>query len=174
MATKTTDEHYIAGFGGPTGWTGKPFKDAGSLFLGAGFLTFLLCLLLMIFIAPLRDIGVLVIVCTLAATVMTGNSVAVNIRRDKKCLQSMAEKVNTFILETTGDPTTRVNPGRIQALIEDNRRSVDLQINGVPGVEIKAAAKPDAATRFVAVLTPPDYGLGSFDVLLEAEAQRKS
>jgi hypothetical protein len=173
MATKST-EHYIAGFGGPTGWTGKPFKDAGSIFLGTGFLTFLLCLVLMIFIAPLRNIGVLVLVCTLAATAMTWNTVSLNMRTDKRCLQSMAEKVNAFILETTGDPTSRIDLGRMQALIEDKQRRIDLKINGVPGVQIKVVAKPEAATRIVAVLTPPDYGLESFDVLLAAECKTKS
>lgn len=169
MATTST-EHYIAGIGR---WTGKPFKDAGYIFFGTGFLTWLLCLPLMIFIEPLRNFGILVIVCTLAATAMTWNTVAVNMRTDRQCLQSMAEKVNAFILETTGDPTSRVHPDRVRALIEDGQRRVDLKINGVPGLQIQVGAK-EASNRIVAVLTRPDYGLESFDVLLAAESTTTS
>lgn len=176
MATITT-EHDIAGFGAKA-WTGKPLKESGTMFMGSGFLTFILCLLLMIFIPPLRDaivIIVIIVICTLVAIIVMCSTIASNVKRDKACLRRIAEKVNAFILEVTGDPTARINHGMIETLIVNKRRGVLLSINGVPGVEIKAVSKNDhQLTRFVALLTSPECGLESFDVLLGAEGKRKS
>ncbi|MEC5181260.1 hypothetical protein [Arthrobacter sp. CG_A4] len=172
MPTKTT-EHDIAGFGAKD-WTGKPLKESGTLFLGSGFLTFILCLILMIFIPPLRDAIVIIVICTLVAVIVMCSTIVSNVKRDKACLRRITEQVNAFILELTGDPTARINPGMIETLIFSKRRGVLLNINGVPGVEVKAVPKPDEMTSFVARLTPPDFGLESFDVLLDAERKRKS
>jgi hypothetical protein len=171
MAAKPT-EHYISGFG-DTQWTGLPLKDSGSMFIGFGFMTFLLCLLLMIFIPPLRATLAVIVVCTVVATIAMVVQISFNIKRDKATIADMAARVNAFILELTGDPNAQVSRGKIRSLIEDNRRGVPLSINGVPGVEVKVVREKDQATRFVAVLTPPDYGLESFDVLLDAERKRK-
>lgn len=171
MPAKPT-EHYIAGFG-DSQWTGLPLKDSGSMFIGSGFLTFLLCLLLMIFIVPLRDMSVLVGVCTLIATIAMVVTISTNVKRDRATIADMAARVNAFILELTGDPNAQVTRGKIRSLIEDNRRGVPLSINGVPGVEVKVVRKPDQASRIVALLTPPDYGLESFDVLMDAERKRQ-
>jgi hypothetical protein len=168
--SKTT-QHYIAGFGSKQ-WTGKPLKDSGSVFLGSGFMTFLLCLFLMIFIPPLRDIIVVIVVCTVMAIIAMWAQISSNVKRDKRCMARMTEEVNAFILELSGDPNAQIDQGKMQALVEDPRRGVLLNINGVPGVEVKTVAKPEG-TNIVALLTPPDYGLESFDVLLDAERKRK-
>jgi hypothetical protein len=165
-------EHYIAGFG-PKEWTGKPLKDSGSLFMGSGFVTFLLCLFFMMIIPPLRDVAVVIILCTLVAIIVMCASIASNVRRDKACMQRMTEQVNTFILEATGDPTARINLARMQTLVADRRHRVKLSINGVPGVEVGVRAMPEQMTHITALLMAPDYGLESFDVLLDAESKRK-
>jgi hypothetical protein len=108
------------------------------------------------------------------ATIAMVVTISSNIKRDRATIADMAARVNAFILELTGDPNAQVTRGKIRSLIEDNRRGVPLNINGVPGVEVKVVRKPDQASRIVALLTPPDYGLESFDVLLDAERKKKS
>ena len=166
-----TSEHYIAAFG-PKEWTGKPLKDSGSLFMGSGFVTFLLCLFFMIFIPPLRNVAVVIILCTLVAIIVMCSSIASKVNRDKACLQRMTERVNAFILETTGDPNAQINLGRMQTMVADKRHRVKLSINGVPGVEVRVLAMPDQMTHITALLMAPDYGLKSFDVLLGAEKRK--
>jgi hypothetical protein len=167
------NEHYVAGFGSHQ-WTGQPAKDSGNLFIGAGFLTFLVCLLLMFFIAPLRDFFVLVVVCTLVAAISTVADIVTKVRREKAFLAGLTGRVNGSIVELTGDPNAQISTSKMQQLIQDRRRLVPLQINGVPGIELKVVpGAANEATRVVAVLTTPDYGLASFDLLLNAEGQRK-
>lgn len=167
-------EHFVAGFVASQ-WTGQPAKEAGNLFIGAGFLTFLACLLLMIFIEPLRNFAVLVSVCTLVAIVVTVADIVSKVRAEKSFLVGLTARVNGSILELTGDPNAQISSGKLQQLIQDNRRAVPLQINGVPGLELKVVSgKENEATRILALRTTPDYGLKSFDLLLNAEKQRKS
>jgi hypothetical protein len=169
----TPEEHYVAGFGAHQ-WTGDPGKGAGSLFFGAGFLTFLLCLLLMIFIEPLRNFFVLVGVCTLVATTWTVADVVSRAKRDKSFLSGLTARVNGSILELTGDPNAQISAWKMQQLIQHGGSSLPLHINGVPGIELKVVpGKENEATRVVALRTTPDYGLESFDLLLNAESQRK-
>lgn len=164
-------EYLLAEFG-PNQWTGTPAKDAGHLFLGAGFLAFLVCLFLLIFIEPLRSFSAVVVVCTLAATVITVADVVVKAKGDKFFLTGLTARVNDSILELTGDPSARVSVAKMRELIEYGP-NLPLPINGVPGVELTAEGKILEKKRILAVVTPPDYGLESFDVLLTAEQQRK-
>ena len=166
-------EHYIAGFGAKQ-WTGRPAKGVGALFWGSGFLTFIASLFLMIYVEPLRNVLAIVGLCTLVATVVMVSSIAVKAKRENAFLAGLTRRVNDAVLELTGDPTARIEVGVLRHMIQDNRRRVPLQINGVPGVVLTVVAgKENEPTRVVAVLTTPDYGLESFDVLLNAERQRK-
>lgn len=168
---KKTTEHYITGFS-PWEWTGMPLKGSGSKFMGSGFATFLLCLFFMIFIPPLRDIIVVIVICTLVAVIAMCATIASNMRRDGACLQRMTNRVNAFILEVTGDPEAQINPGRMKTMVEDKRHRVKLSINGVPGVEVRVLDVP-GQTHISALLAVPDYGLKSFDVLLDAESKQQ-
>lgn len=165
-------EHLLTRFG-PNQWTGWPAKDAGSLFLGSGFLTFLVCLLIMILMEPLRDFFVIVGLCTLVATISVVADIVFTAKREKSFLTDLTAQVNDSILEITGDPNARVAVGKLRELIEYGR-SLPLHINGVPGVELKVDGKRLEEKRILAVVTGPDYGLESFDLLLEAELQRNS
>lgn len=166
------NEHYVTGFGAHQ-WTGQPSKGSGALFFGAGFLTCLVCLPLMLFIEPLRNFFVLVLVCTVIATAATAAAVVPKVRREKAFLAGLTARVNGSILELTGDPNAQISAWKLQQLIQYSGK-IPLQINGVPGLELKLVpGAANEATRVVAVLTPPDYGLESFDLLLNAEIQRK-
>lgn len=161
---------YVAGFGAGQ-WTGRPAKGAGALFFGTGFLTFLVCLFLMIFTPPLRDFFVLVGVCTSVALVWTVSSIVLTAKRESRFLADLTGRVNAAILELTGDSGARVPAADVQGLIQDNRRRIPLHINGVPGLQLAGAQ--NEARQVVALLTTPEYGLESFDVLLNAELHRK-
>lgn len=164
-------EYFLAEFG-PHQWTGTPAKDAGHLFLGAGFLTFLVCLFLSIFIEPLRSFFAIVVVCTLAATLITAADIVVKAKGDKFFLAGLTARVNDSILEMTGDPHARISAAKLRELIEYGP-DLPLSINGVPGVELTVKGARLEKKRILAVVIPPDYGLESFDVLLTAEQQRK-
>jgi hypothetical protein len=166
-----TPGHYVTGFSSDE-WNGNPLKDAGSIWFGTGLVTCILCLLLMIFIAPLRDISVVIWICNITAILAMVATIVGNVQREKRNLTKMTDQTNAFMAEVTGDPTARITRGRMQFLIVDNKRGLDLQINGVPGLEIKRVPKNEKITQVRAILTRPDYGLHSFDVLLEAEAKR--
>lgn len=169
MVAKSS-EQVLATFG-PEQWAGQPAKDAGYLFFGAGFLTWLLCLLLMIFIEPLRNFGVTVLVCTLVATLFTIWVITSTVKREKTFLSGLTETINEQILEMTGDPTARITVSRFRQMI-DLGFSHSLKINGVPGLDLKAAGERFKERQVVATVTAPDYGLESFDVLLQSEEEQ--
>ncbi|MGO4230444.1 hypothetical protein AB4Y72_16470 [Arthrobacter sp. YAF34] len=166
-----TPGHYVTGFSSSE-WTGNALKDSGSIWFGTGFIAFLLCLLLMIFIPPLRSVSAVLWVCNVTAVLAMIATIVGNVQREKRSLTKMTDQTNAFMAEVTGDPNARITRGRMQSLIVDKKRGLELQINGVPGLEIKAVPKDEKSTQVRAILTRPDYGLQSFDVLLEAEAER--
>lgn len=49
-----------------------------------------------------------------------------------------------------------------------------MTINGVPCLDLTVAGKPFEARQVMATVTAPDYGLDSFDLLLQEEEQRKA
>ncbi|MGO4230149.1 hypothetical protein AB4Y72_14905 [Arthrobacter sp. YAF34] len=171
MAAKRT-KHLLAKFGS-SDWSGSPGKEAGNVFLGSGFLTFLACLLLMIFIEPLRNVFVIIGVCTLVAIFSVVASVVSSAKREKAFLTGFTGRVNEMVLEITGDPNAQLSVGKLQDLIEDGG-GVPLTINGVPGIELTVDGERLRERRVMADVTAPDYGLNSFDVLLKAEQGRSA
>lgn len=166
-----TKEHYVAKFSAYSR-LGHPFKNSGASFFGAGFLTFLVCLLLMIFIEPVRNIIVVVGVCTLVATIAMVAAIVFNVKFQKASLGRMTAQVNAFIIELTGDPNAQVSSGKVRALMQNKRCVLPLHINGVPGATLKTVPKSNGKMHVVALLTTPDYGLESFDLLLKSARKR--
>ncbi|CEA06918.1 hypothetical protein BN1051_00222 [Arthrobacter saudimassiliensis] len=171
MVSSTADVYRITGFGAHE-YTGRPFKESGSMFIGSGFMTFLLCLLLMIFIPPMRDFTVVIVVCTVMAFIGMVAHIVGNMQRDNRNLEKLTQRTNAFLAEATGDPRSRLTSGTLESMIVDKRCLLSLQINGVPGLEVKVAHESEGAASIVALLTPPEYGLESFDVLLAAEMSK--
>ncbi|MET4144232.1 hypothetical protein [Arthrobacter sp. UYCo732] len=171
MATKTT-EQVLATFG-PKQWAGAPAKEAGNLFVGAGFIAFLLCLVLMIFIEPLRDGFVVVLVCTLFAFVAMFADIGSTVRREKAFLVGVTATINELILEMTGDPTAQISVSKFREIVE-YEGSLALPVNGVPGLVLRVDGKRLEMKHVLATVTTPEYGLESFDLLLAAEEQGKS
>jgi hypothetical protein len=87
--------------------------------------------------------------------------------------------VNEVVLELTADKTKQLSAENFRSLLSGGSRP--LPVNGVSGLHLKvvggpspkpkqnALAKPEEVTTTHVVLaaTPPDYGIGSFDRLLE-------
>lgn len=164
-----SSEHVLAKMS-PGQWTGQPAKDCGYLFFGAGFLTWLLCLVLMIFIEPLRNFGIMVLVCTIVATALTVGIIAVNVKNEKTFLSGLTETINEQILEMTGDPTARVTVGKFRQLI-DFGYSMPLKVNGIPGLDLKVTGERSKERHVIATVSAPDYGLDSFDLLLKEQSK---
>lgn len=167
----TPHQHILAVFG-PEQWTGTPARGAGHIFIGGGFLTFLVILFLMIFIEPLRNFALLVAICTLVGTIFAVGETVSRSKREKSFLAALTAQMNSAILEITGDPHARVSAGKLRELIE-RCGTLPLAINGVPGVVLKVESDRFEEKRITAEAIAPDYGLTSFDLLLAAEQPRK-
>ncbi|QOD06148.1 hypothetical protein [Pseudarthrobacter sp. BIM B-2242] len=152
-------------------WTGRPLKDCGKLFLGALIMALIAFLILSIFIPPLFN--AIMPLGFFSALALTIYLVAYDVRREKRFLTSQTEAVNDFILESTGDPTSRITVDRFRLLLEYNG-NLPLSINGVPCLELKASGDRNADRQIVATVTAPEYGLDSFDRLLMEEAKRSA
>jgi hypothetical protein len=154
-------------------WNGQPAKDCGSLFFGSLIMMGIVCLVLMIFIPPLRNFGAVFVVSAVSALGLTIAFVFTEVKRQRWFITNQTEAVNEFIVESTGDPTSRITVERFRQLIEFSGK-LPLSINGVPCLELKATGDRTADRQIVATVTAPDYGLDSFDRLLMEEANRSS
>jgi hypothetical protein len=156
----------------PKVWSGRPAKGTGKLFFGSGFLTFIVCMFLLIPVPPLRSVGAVIMVCTLVALAITIGKIAFIVRRQWRVLTGLTATINEFIVESTGDESSRITVDTFRFLLNDIGK-VPLSINGVPCLELKAAGDRSATRQIVATVTAPDYGLHSFDQLLQEELKRK-
>lgn len=152
-------------------WTGRPLKDSGKVFLGALILTAAAFLILSIFIPPLYH--VIMPLGFWSALALTVFLVGYQVRQEKRFLAALTESINEFIVESTGDPSSRITAARLRQLLEFSGK-LPLNINGVPCLDLKASGDRSADRHIVATVTAPDYGLDSFDRLMREEAQRKA
>jgi hypothetical protein len=127
----------------------------------------------MIFIAPLRNVLAVIVVCNLVATAAISLDIGSKVKREKAFLVGLTETLNEQILEITGDPSSRITVDRLRQML-DWGGVVPLSINGVPGVGLHVEGERYGDRQVVATVAAPDFGLESFDVLLKAEEQRKS
>lgn len=157
----------------PQQWSGQPAKDCGKLFIGALIMAFIACLILSIFIPPLQNAGVPPTISFLFAMGLTVYTIVSEAKRQRRFLTGLAETVNEFIVESTGDRSSRITVDRFRLLIEYSGK-LPLSINGVPCLELKASGERTGTRQIVASVTAPDYGLDSFDRLLIEEAKRSA
>lgn len=154
-------------------WSGRPLKDCGKLFLGTLIMAAVVCLILSIFIPPLQNASVAMPLGFFSALALTIYFVAYDVQREKRFLAALTESINEFIVESTGDRSSRITAARLRQLLEFSGK-LPLSINGVPCLELKASGDRNADRQIVATVTAPDYGLHSFDRLLREETQRKA
>ena len=159
-------------------WTGRPGEGAGAMFGGFSIIGFVLCLILMIFTPGLRDVGATIIFVGIFASAFTVLAIRGNNSRERAFLQRLTGTVNEVILELTADGTSQLSPDELRSLLVDGG-SRPVLVNGVSGLHLKAIRAPlpkqnanpkteaVTTTRIIIAATPPDYGIRSFDRLLE-------
>lgn len=170
MSSKTTSQ--TIAFFGPKQFTGYAGRESHNLFFGTAILTAIVCLILAIFIPLLQNPGIGAIICFITALAVTIRDIASTVQREKRFLAGLTEKVNEFIVESTGDSSSRITARRLRQLIDFGGK-LPLAINGVPCLDLTVTGIRFGARQIVATVTAPDYALASFDRLLQEE-QRKA
>ncbi|MFP3459754.1 hypothetical protein R5O87_02755 [Arthrobacter globiformis] len=179
MPTPRTQSREVCSFTS-TQWSGRPADGAGATFGGFSLIGFILCLLLMTFTPFLRDFGAMMLFVAGFATVFTVLAIIGRSSSERAFLQRLTGTVNEVILELTADRTNQLSPDGLRALLMESG-SLPLLVNGVSGLHLKAVRQPSpkpkqnakanaevvTITRIVIAATPPDYGIRSFDRLLE-------
>lgn len=156
-------------------WSGKPAEDLPSMFFGSGVIALVLCLILMIPLSGLRNVGAATLFIAVVSIALTAVSVYGTATSERAFLRGLSERVNGTLLELTGNPAQQLSVQQFRALIESGRR-LPLLVNGVPGLDLgvvrerPAKRKPKVTTtaHVVLTVTAPDYGIASFDRLLAA------
>jgi hypothetical protein len=179
MPTQRTEHRVICGFTSKE-WTGRPAEDAGAKFGRFSVIGFVVCLILMLVTPWLRDLGATMLFVALFASTCTVLSIRAKASREWAVVQRLTATVNEVLLELTADRSKQLSAGELRSLLVDGG-SLPLLVNGVSGLRLsvipeqspkpKQNAKPktDAVTttRIIIAATPPDYGISSFDRLLE-------
>lgn len=179
MPSPTVEHREICSFTS-TEWTGRPADGAGAMFGGFSIIGFVLCLILMLFVPGLRDVGATMLFVAIFASTFTVLGVLGKSSAERAFLQRLTATVNDVILELTADGAKQLSADELRSLLIDGG-SVPLLVNGVSGLHLKVIPEPapkpkqnakpntDAVTttRVVIAATPPDYGISSFDRLLE-------
>jgi hypothetical protein len=167
-------------------WSGRPAQDGVNMFIGLAVIGAVVCLVLMIFVPGLRSGGAFTLFTAVFAIVFTVLLIAGKASAERKFLKDLTETANDIIVGLTGNIADRLPAPQFRALIE-NGKPLRLLVNGVPGLELQAIRdqKPVPVrnpvvkrtenvirtTRVVITVTPPDYGVTSFDRLLAAAAE---
>jgi hypothetical protein len=136
----------------------------------------------MTFTPALRDVGATMLFVAVFATTFTVLAILAKNSSERAFLQRLTGTVNEVILKLTADRTSQLTPDALRSLLVEGG-TLPLLVNGVSGLRLKAVplpspkpkpkqnAKPKAdvviTTRIVIAATPPDYGVSSFDRLLE-------
>ena len=156
------------------------------MFIGCAVIGAVLCLVLMIFVPGLRSGGAFTLFTAAFAIVFTVLLIAGKASAERKYLDNLTEAINETIVGLTGNVGDRLSAQQFKALIEYSK-PLRLLVNGVPGLELQAISdqqpvpvrKPVVkrtdnvvrTTRIVITVTPPDYGITSFNHLLAAAAE---
>ena len=160
-------------------WTGRPGDDAGAMFTGFAVIGFLVCLTLMLFIPVLRGTGATVLFVGIFAATFTALVIRGRVLSERAFVQRLTATVNEVILELTADRSRQLKVEELRSLLVKGTRR-PLSLNGVSGMDLRIVRDPApkqqncsskndvvTTTRVVLAAAPPDYGLSSFDRLLE-------
>lgn len=159
-------------------WTGRPADGAGTMFGGFSVIGFVLCLVLMTFTPGLRDVGATMLFVALFASTFTFLGILGKNSSERVFLRRLTGTVNEVVLELTADRTNQLSPDELRSLLVEGG-SLPLLVNGVSGLHLLVIPQPSpkpkqyaktevvTTTRIVIAAPPPDYGISSFDRLLE-------
>ena len=162
-------------------WTGRPDDGAGALFGRLSVAGLVLCFLLMGVFPGLTDVAAVVLFVATFATTFTAVSILAKSSRERAFLQGVTASVNEVIRELSVDKAAQLGADELRLLLVSGKTR-PLAVNGVAGLELKVIRntspktslhakpilKPVTTTYVVLAATSPDYGVESFDRLLEA------
>jgi hypothetical protein len=163
-------------------WSGRPSHGGFSRLIGNGLMGLVLCLILMIPVPFLRNAGAVFLFTAVFAILFTTVSIKSKSSSEKAFLQELTAEVNETILQLTGNPKDQLSVEDFRRLIESGE-NLPLPINGLSGLDLRVIQKRTqqvrepgvnrnanviTTTRVVLTVTPPDYGIASFDRLLAA------
>lgn len=171
-------------------WNGRPGTGGCSMFIGSVIIGYILALILMIFIPPLRNGSAATIFAFIVGIIITWAGIGSNASLQKSFLRDRLDKINDTVFGITGDPNDRLSASDLRSLIE-KQRSRPLLVNGVPGIELRSIQntppapaprpsvkvkgkpvqnqpKPIVTTTIFIYMTAPDLGLTSFDRLFDS------
>lgn len=167
-------------------WSGRPAQDGVNIFIGLAVIGAVVCLILMIFAPGLRSPVALTLFTAVFAIVFTVLLIKAKASAERKFLEDLTETVNDVIVGLTGNVADRLQAQQFRALIEHGK-PLRLHVNGVPGLELQAIRDQQPVpvrnpvvkrtdnvvqtTRVVITVTPPDYGITSFNHLLAAAVE---
>jgi hypothetical protein len=179
MPTSKTQSREVCSFTSKQ-WSGRPAEGSGATFGGFSVIGFVICLLLMTITPALRDVGATMLFVAGFATAFTVLAIIGRRSSERAFLQRLTGTVNEVILELTADRKNQLSPDELRSFLVDGC-NLPLLVNGVSGLDLKAVRQPSpkpkqnakakaevaTTTRIVIAATPPDYGLRSFDRLLD-------
>jgi hypothetical protein len=179
MPTPRTEHRVTCSFTSKE-WTGRPAAAAGAMFGRFSVVGFVVCLTLMMFVPWLRDVGATVLFVAIFATAFTTLSILAKSSSERAVLQRLTATVNEVVLELTADKGKLLSAEEFRSLLINGKR-LPLLVNGVSGLDLRLLQEPSVkpaqnpkpktdvvtTTRVVLAATPPDYGISSFDRLLE-------
>lgn len=162
-------------------WTGRPDDGAGALFGRLSVAGLVLCFLLMTVFPGLRDLAAVVLFVGLFAATFTTVGILAKSSRERAFLHEVTATVNDVIRELSVDSAAQLGADDLRLLLVSGK-SKPVAVNGVAGLELKVIRntspktslhakpilQPVTTTYVVLAATPPDYGVESFDRLLEA------
>lgn len=167
-------------------WNGHPGQDGVNMFIGFAVIGAVLSIILMIFVPGLRSLGAVLLFTAVFAVIFTALSIKGKASVERKFLEGLTATVNDIVVGLTGNTAHRLSTQQFRGLIE-NGQPLPLLVNGVPGLELQAISEPllvparnpvvkrvdnvVRTTRVVINVTPPEYGITSFDRLLAAAAE---
>ena len=150
-------------------WSKKPGEDPLIKFLLFSILGLVLCLISMIFMPGLRNLGAVALFTIILPAILTVPVVS----SQRSFMQGLTRTVNDTIAEVTGTPNCQLSVRRFRQLVKSGGQ-LSLLVNGAPGlnlhVERALTLQKNAPEKWLAVLTviPPENGTASFDRLLAA------
>lgn len=169
-------------------WNGRPAKGGCSMFIGAVIIGYILAVILMIFIPPLRTGSAATAFALIIGIIITWAGIGSGASLQKAFLRNLLDKINDTVVSVTGNPKDQLSVSDLRSLMR-GEGTRPLLVNGVPGLELRAIRseakpamrtvqvkgkpaqyqpEPIVTTTIFIEMTAPPLGLTSFDRLLEA------
>lgn len=154
-------------------WSKKPGEDPLVRFVMLSIFGFVLCLIAMIFLPVLRNVGAIALFTVIFPAILTIPTVSN--RRNR--MRALTKTVNDTIVEVTGARTDQMSVRHFRHLVKSGEQH-SLLVNGVPGLKLhveRALTLQKTPEKWHAVLTvaPPENGTASFDRLLAAASNAR-